>query len=75
MYTWLNFGRRDLMLKLLKDPDKKIALPTDADVRKYQEAIGAKYPEGSEVWATTDRLELWVLKSGKYCIQNMFYKG
>ena len=75
MYKWLKFARRVLLVCLINDPDARITLPTEADVKKYQEAIGAKYPEVAEVWAAADGLKLCVEASGNYCTQNMFFNG
>ena len=60
------------MFCLLNDPDARIPLPTAADVKRYQDAIGAKYPDVKEVWAAANGLKLWVQKSGNYNIQNIF---
>ena len=75
MYKWLKFARRILVACLINDPDARIILPTVAEVRKYQDAIGAKYPEVAEVWAAADGLKLCVEASGNYCTQNMFFNG
>ena len=60
MYKWLKFARRILLVCLINVPDARIAVPTLEEVRKYQEAIGAKYPLLGEVWGAADGLKLCV---------------
>ena len=75
MYKWLKFGRRILLVCLMDDPDARVTVPTLADVRRYQKAIGDKYPLVGDVWGAADGLKLGVESSGNYAIQNMYYNG
>lgn len=49
MYIWLKFDWKVLLHVLVNDQDTKIAHLTDDEVRFYQNAIGSKYPNVSEV--------------------------
>ena len=42
MYKWLKFGRNILLACLIRYLDARIDLPTNNEVRLYQEAIAAK---------------------------------
>ena len=75
MYKWLKFEGRILLVYLINEPDTRITVPTLEEVRKYQEAIGAKYPLVGDVWGAVDGLKFCVKRSGNYATQNMFYNG
>ena len=72
---WLKFGRKVLLHILCRDPDAFIRLPTSDEVIFYQSAIGNKYPNITEVWATADGLQLFIQAVGKGNEQNKYYNG
>ena len=49
MYKWIHFDRKVLIHLRCRDPDAVIRLPTSDEVRFYQNAIGTKYPNVTEV--------------------------
>lgn len=75
MYTSLKFGRKVLLFTLLNGNDAKIAHTTNEEVRFYQNTIGDKYPNVSEVWAAADDLKYTFECPGLDSEQNKFYNG
>ena len=73
MYHWLKFGRKVLLNILSRDPDVKVSMPTNDEVRFYRESIGAKYLICDNVWAVADILKLLIQEPTEDSKQNQLY--
>ena len=72
---YLRFGRRVIVEALKNDPLARVAIPSNAEITSYKEAVGAIYPLLSDVWSTMDGLKLYLQQSGNTEIQARFYNG
>ena len=75
MYHWLKFGHKVLLHILSRDPDAKVSMPTNDEVRFYHELIGAKYPICDNVWAAADSLKLLIQEPTEDTTQNQLFNG
>ena len=75
LYKWLKFGRRVLLFALQRHPAAKVCIPAADEIRRYTEAITAKYPMLEGVWGAMDGLKLPIQSSTNYLIQNNYYNG
>jgi hypothetical protein len=62
------------LVKILRDdPLAKAIMPTDDEIREFEEAILAKYPDLPNCWGAMDGLKLRLEKSGDQLMQNNFF--
>ena len=75
VHIYIRFGRRLLIQILKNDADAAIKMPSNHDVKNYQDAIKEKHPSLDRVWCTMDGLKLYLQQSSDFRIQNNFYNG
>lgn len=71
---FLRFSRRIIHRVLSREELAKVKILDTSSVHGYQQAIAAKYPALSGVYAVADGLKLQLEQSGDAVIQSMFYK-
>ena len=72
---WLRFGRRLLVRILRDDPLAKVTMPTEDEIRQFEQAILSKYPALKRCWGAMDGLKLRLEKAGDDSTQNIFFDG
>ena len=75
MYHWLKFGHKVLPRILSRDPDAKVNMPANDEVRFYHETIGTKYPIFDNVQTAADDLKLLIQELTKDAKQNQLFNG
>ena len=75
LYQWLKFGRQILLHVLSRAVSSKVCVPNEAEVRSFQEAVGAKYPTCSDVWGAADAIKLLIQQPASHQKQLQFYNG
>ena len=70
LYHWLIFGHTVLLHNLSKDPDAKVSIPNNYELKFYREAIWAEKPICENVWAAADGLKLLIQESTTDSKQN-----
>ena len=72
---FLRFARRILLKALSGDNLAQIRMPTNEEIKLYQEQIQEKHSMLKNVYAVADGLKLTLQQSGDCVIQEMFYNG
>jgi hypothetical protein len=64
------------LVRILRDdPLAKVIMPTEDEIRQFEEAIVSKYPALQRCWGAMDGLKLRLEKAGDEGTQNNFYNG
>lgn len=72
---FIRLGRRLLLKILSRDQHAAVRMPTQDEIKAFQDAIAAKYSMLEDVYAVADGLKLYLEQAGDNVIQNMFYNG
>jgi len=64
-----------LTTDLNKEPKAAVTMPSDEEIKAFQDSITARYSTLENVYAVADRLKLYLQQSGDAVRQNMFYNG
>ena len=65
-----------LLYKVLKEePSARVVIPSDEEIREYQENISSNFPVLDGTWCVVDGLKIKIQKSGDEEIQNAYYNG
>jgi hypothetical protein len=65
-----------LLFKMLKEEvDARVALPSAAKIRHYQEVVRTNFPDLDGSWRVMDGLKNPIPKSGDKSMQNAYYNG
>ena len=65
-----------LLYKVLKEEDSaRIELPSNEQIREYQEVVSTHFPVLNGAWCVVDGLKIPIQKSGDEEIQNAYYNG
>jgi hypothetical protein len=65
-----------LLYKVLKEePSARIEIPSEEEIREYQEVISSNFPVLDGTWCVVDGLKTKIQKSGDEEIQNAYYNG
>jgi hypothetical protein len=63
-----------LLFKMLKEEvDARVALPSAAKIRHYQEVVRTNFPDLDGSWRVMDGLKNPIPKSGDKSMQNAYY--
>lgn len=72
---FLRFSRRVLLRTLQRDRRSVVKLPSQAELRTYQNLISERHSALGDVFAVADGLKLYLEQAGDTVIQEMFYNG
>jgi len=65
-----------LLYKVLKEePSARVEIPSEEEIRVYQEVIFSNFPVLGGTWCVVDRLKIKIQKSGDKEIKNAYYNG
>jgi hypothetical protein len=63
-----------LLYKVLKEePLARVEIPSEEDIRKYQEVIASNFSVLDGIWCVVDGLKIPIQKSGVEATQNAYY--
>jgi hypothetical protein len=72
---FLRYSIKVLYKVLKEEPSARVEIPSEEEIREYQEVISSNLPVLDGTWCVIDGLKIKVQKSGDEEIQNAYYNG
>jgi hypothetical protein len=72
---FLRYSIKVLYKALKEEPSARVEIPSEEEIKEYQEVISSNLPVLDGTWCVVDGLKIKIQKSGDEEIQNAYYNG